>query len=160
MVQGVASKGYWVLLFVLLLLLPPQTAATETPAESQGESPPIAPEEVPAVEVLGQEEHSYNTSSVQGDSPLVPDDADDFLPPITSTEPPLENPSPPGEVWLAGPAAAVCCPAARPSLTPNTGVAGDGGGCGSSVVVDGGDGGNDMAVGVANDGGGVRVSSL
>ncbi|XP_050712876.1 lactadherin-like isoform X1 [Eriocheir sinensis] len=96
-VQGVASKGYWLLLLLLLLLLPPpQAAASGPPAESQGESPPVTPEEVPAVEVLGQEEYSYNTSSVQGDSPLLPDDADDFLPPIISTEAPLENPSPPG----------------------------------------------------------------
>ncbi|XP_050704705.1 EGF-like repeat and discoidin I-like domain-containing protein 3, partial [Eriocheir sinensis] len=66
------------------------------PRGEPGESPPVTPEEVPAVEVLGQEEYSYNTSSVQGDSPLLPDDADDFLPPIISTEAPLENPSPPG----------------------------------------------------------------
>lgn len=103
MLQGVASKGYWLLLLVLLLLPPPQAAATGPPAESQGESPPVAPEEVAAVEVLGREEYSYNSSSVQGDSPLLPDDADDFLPPIISTEAPLENPSPPGEVWLPGP---------------------------------------------------------
>lgn len=114
-VQGVASKGSWLLLLLLLLLLPPlQTPAAVPSTESQGESPPTVPEEVPAVEVLGQEEHTYNTSSVQGDSPLQPGDADDFLPPLTSTEAPLENPSPPGEVWLHGPPVAACCLAARP----------------------------------------------
>lgn len=92
-----ASKGSWLLL-LLLLLPPPQTASSVFPAESQGESPPTAPEEVPAFEVLGREEHSYNTSSVQGDSPMQPVDTDDFLPSITSTEASLDNPSPPGEV--------------------------------------------------------------
>lgn len=103
-------------MLLLLLLLPPsQTAASVPSAESQGESPPTALEEVPAVEVLGREEHSYNTSNVQGDAPLQPDDPDDFLPPLTSTEAPLENPTPPGEVWLPGPpAAAFQYPAARP----------------------------------------------
>lgn len=122
-VQGVASKRSWLLLLLLLLLLPPpQTAAALPSAESQGESPPTAPAEVPAVEVLGRKEHSYNTSSHQGDSPLQTGDADDFLPPLTSTEAPLENPSPPGEVWPPGPPVPACCPAARPSLTPDPGV--------------------------------------
>ncbi|MPC09873.1 EGF-like repeat and discoidin I-like domain-containing protein 3 [Portunus trituberculatus] len=48
------------------------------------------------MEVLGREEHSYNSTRVQDDSPLQLDDADGFLPPIIITEAPLENPSPPG----------------------------------------------------------------
>lgn len=120
MVQGLASLGSWLLLLLLLLLPPPQIAALSS-AESQGESPPTVLEEVPDVEVLGREEHSYNSSSVQGDSPLQLGDPDDFLPPITSTEAPLENPSPPGEAWLPGiPDAAVGAAflRARPLLTP------------------------------------------
>lgn len=101
MVQGLASVGSWMLLLLLLLLPPPQTAALSS-AESQGESPPTAAEEVSSMEVLGREEHSYNSSRVQDDSPLQLDDADDFLPPVIITEAPLENPSPPGEAWLTG----------------------------------------------------------